>query len=297
MRTPIGDLGLRGTRVANLDAVRSLPLWRINLIGTPVTDISPLLACTNLEIVCLSESVTNVHLLKAMPKLHHIGYTEGSSPNFLPETTAAQFWAEYDAGAGPRGLTSEVLEQANLAIRSALRKMGVAETNVAAISLTRDGTLDLTGLPISDLAFVVGLPVKTLVLQGTRTRDLTPLRGLPLEGLLLYDTPISDLSPLRDCAKLRRLEIGKTQVDRLDDLLHLELSVLFIGRTRIRDVAPLATMTSLEEILLPEPVENVETLKALPRLRRISTIYDPKTRCLSHSAAQFWAEYDAKQKK
>ncbi len=291
---PIRDLSLQDTRVSSLEAVRSMPLGRINFIGTSISDVSPLLACTNLEIVCLSRAATNVHLLLTLPKLRYIGYRQGGPPLFLPETTAQEFWANFKSHGLADGLAAADVASANEVIRRALHERGVPATNAARIALTGDGTLDLTGLPIADIAFVRALPVRRLDLQGTRVSDLTPVRGLPLEALLLYDTPVADLSPLRECTKLRRLEIGKTQVDRLDDILHLELSVLFIGRTRIRDVAPLAGMTTLEEILLPEPAEHVAMLRALPRLRRISTIFDPNAGQVARSAAQFWAEFDTK---
>lgn len=294
--TALTYLGLGGTLVTNLASIRSLPLKELHLNDTIITDLSAVTEIKTLEILQLPESAEGIEQLRELPALRRLAFKWDLSQKQVA-LTAAEFWADYDAGKRPGGLKPEVIEPANVAIRAALRKMGVAETNIAAISLTGDGTLNLSGLPISDLSFVRGLPVKTLVLHSTKVRDLTPLRGLPLEGLLLYDTPVADLSPLRDSMTLRRLEIGRTQVERLDDILHLELSRFFIGRTRIRDVAPLARMTSLEEILLPEPAENVETLKALPRLRRISTIYDLKARRLSHSAAQFWAEFDAKQKK
>lgn len=63
---------------------------------TAITDVSPLLDCPNLEAVSLSRTVKNVEVLRKHPKLRHIGYTEGPGPDYLPETTAEEFWRIYD---------------------------------------------------------------------------------------------------------------------------------------------------------------------------------------------------------
>lgn len=106
--TKISDLSpLRGrnlraitffkTPVSDLEPLRGSPVVKLAFMETSVTDVSPLLDCPNLEAVSLSRTVKNVEVLRKHPKLKHIGYTEGPGPDYLPETTAEEFWKLYDA--------------------------------------------------------------------------------------------------------------------------------------------------------------------------------------------------------
>ena len=90
-------LSFQRTQVVDLEPLRGSPVIKLAFMETGVTDVSPLLDCPNLEVVVLSRSVKNVEVLHQHPKLRHIGYTEGPGPDYLPETTAEQFWKEYDA--------------------------------------------------------------------------------------------------------------------------------------------------------------------------------------------------------
>lgn len=111
--TKISDLSpLRGvklraitffkTPVADLEPLRGSPVVKLAFMETAVTDVSPLLDCPNLEAVSLSRTVKNVEVLRKHPKLRHIGYTEGPGPDYLPETTAEEFWRVYDAKTGTK---------------------------------------------------------------------------------------------------------------------------------------------------------------------------------------------------
>jgi len=106
--TQINDLSpLRGVRlkaisffktpVADLEPLRGSPVVKLAFMETAVTDVGPLLDCPNLEAVSLPRTVKNVEVLRKHPKLRYLGYTEGPGPDYLPETTAEQFWKIYDA--------------------------------------------------------------------------------------------------------------------------------------------------------------------------------------------------------
>jgi len=108
MKSGIKDLSpLRGLSIAFLDLdanpftdispLRGLPLVWLSLGGSKVTDISPLLDCPTLESIMLPKGVTNVELLKKLPKLRYISDEKFDLPSFQPGETAAEFWQRYDA--------------------------------------------------------------------------------------------------------------------------------------------------------------------------------------------------------
>lgn len=84
------------TPVADLEPLRGSPVVKLAFMETAVSDVSALLDCPNLESVVLSRTVKNVEVLRKHPKLKYIGYTEGPGPDYLPETTAEEFWRIYD---------------------------------------------------------------------------------------------------------------------------------------------------------------------------------------------------------
>lgn len=54
----------------------------------------------------------------------------------------------------------------------------------------------LNGCPVSNIAPLKGLPLKSLTLHLTRVVDLSPLSGSSLERLHIGETPVEDLTPL-----------------------------------------------------------------------------------------------------
>lgn len=61
------------------------------------------------------------------------------------------------------------------------------------------------------------------------------------------------------------------------------------GALEITDVSPLAECLALETISLPPNAKNIELLRKLPKLKRISFVWDNGP---NKSAAEFWKEYD-----
>lgn len=118
----------------------------------------------------------------------------------------------------------------------------------------------------SDLSLFHGMKLRELWLAGcTRVTDLAPLRDLPLKILNLNRTGISDLSPLT----------GMPLVD-----LSLD------GCMKITDFRPLKDCRSLEKLVLPRNVKNIEFLRSHPTLKFLSS------RGLSEPIKEFWADYD-----
>lgn len=86
------DLSLSAVR--DLSALRGQPLRVIMMQGTLISDVSPLAESRLLEELTLSETVSNVEVLRTLPKLRLL-----SKRSFQghPVQPVAEFWAEYDA--------------------------------------------------------------------------------------------------------------------------------------------------------------------------------------------------------
>jgi hypothetical protein len=98
--------------------------------------------------------------------------------------------------------------------------------------------------------------------------------------------------------RLEHLQIIGTDVKDLAVLREMPLiSVRLMNCKEITDLSPLAESKELQNITLPPNATNFEFLRALPKLTRIGFRQDPKTTWLADkTAAEFWQEYDARQK-
>lgn len=146
---------------------------------------------------------------------------------------------------------------------SRLRTLPDGTFSLNAVNLKIESPAALEQLPISDLKLeslalpaerewldtLPKLPLKFLSLRSCKLAEVGFLEGTQLERLDLSDNPVSDLTPLQG----------------------LPLRQLNISRTQAPDLTPLATCQKLEHLVLPEPARNVELLKSISSLQRIST--------------------------
>lgn len=104
-----------------------------------------------------------------------------------------------------------------------------------------DGGMDLdaSGVSLSNLTALRGMPLTRLNVSHTRISDLSPLRGLPLRWLSIEGTDVSDLEPLRQL-KLESLNLNHTKVENLGALNGMPLQHLMAQRLPVRDLTPLA---------------------------------------------------------
>jgi serine/threonine protein kinase len=150
------------------------------------------------------------------------------------------------------------LNAANLKIESpaSLESLPIADLKLESLSLSEEGEW-LETLP--------KLPLKLLSLRSCKLTDISFLEGSQLERLDLSDNPVTDLTPLQGL-RLRQLNLSRTQSP---------------------DLTPLATCEKLEHLVLPETTRNVELLKVLPSLQRISTRENYGSP--AQSAQEFWS--------
>ena len=69
-----------------------MPLINLHLNDCgPITDVSPLTNCQELENVTLPWNATNIDSLRTLPKLERLGFQEDPKNGYLPDKTAAEF--------------------------------------------------------------------------------------------------------------------------------------------------------------------------------------------------------------
>ena len=150
-----------------------------------------------------------------------------------------------------------------------LRQLSLAYTKVTDLAPLKGRplqSLTVAYSPVENLAPLTGAPLVHLHLSGTRVHELAPLQKMPLQTLHLDNTPVRDLSAL---AGLPLKEL------RLD------------GCTELRDLTPLAKCTDLEVLTLPRDHGEIDFLRNLPKLKKLSYRYDTDPSKLEPTS-QFW---------
>jgi tetratricopeptide (TPR) repeat protein len=81
---------LSTTKITNISALAGMPLEQVDLMGTDVSDIRPLLKCPMLRELVLPDTATNVGALHSLPNLAKLSYDEifGGTPT----KTVTEFW-------------------------------------------------------------------------------------------------------------------------------------------------------------------------------------------------------------
>jgi Leucine-rich repeat (LRR) protein len=235
----------------------------------------------------------------------------------LPESKASQlrFKREGTLDLDLRGLPLNDLSfLAGLPLSSLLVNTGTVD-NVSALTNMPLLKLELVCIPLRDLSPLHGLPLTELRLWNTGVTNLAPLAGMPLEVLAIDGRPVSDLAPLRGMP-LRELLASSTLVDDLSPLAGMKLenlrvsdrdnrlkdiSVLrgmtslkranFFGAKGLRDLHPLEGCVNLEELLLPPNAGDIEFLRQLPNLKRLSRQKSKDSWSSDSTAEEFWKNF------
>jgi serine/threonine protein kinase len=259
------------TQIRDLSPLYRSKIEKIHFDNVPVEDVSPLATCSELKWIVLPEGAQNIETLRNLPKLERISYSFHSESE--PAQTASDFWNEFDQP------WSE-----------GLRKQRIRY----AASLCPDGTwsVEIRNKGFCDLLPFKGTKVSKLTFDGTQVADLSPLMGLPLVSVTATNTQITDLAPLRNCP-LKILHIGGTLVADLSPLKHHLLEELSTDRChRLRDYAPVSEILTLRKLTLTPGVVNIETLRNLPRLKKIDYLGRPDVQGPGQSPDAFWSDFD-----
>jgi hypothetical protein len=322
---PIHDLPIETLRInavpADIGSLRGTQLRELYASQCPnVTDVAALVEIPTLENLTVPPWARNLELLRKLPRLQRLGFFARSR---IPVTTAAEFWKEYeanpwigrlrDAGAKSRRILrledgsydldlsgNESFSDLALLEGARISRLHVGQTAVSDLSplkgmpLTK---LNAFSTKVTDLAPLKGMQLDYLSLNGIPVANLEPLRGMPLKFLFLRQTNVTDLNPLRGM-KLESLNLGHTRAVDLEPLRGMPLKHLKLHERSVpTDLSILAEFRGLTELTLPRDAKDIDFLRAFPRLARIGFAEDPNTGLRpDKSAAEFWREYDARNK-
>jgi len=250
--------------------------------------------------------------LHGMAEVFHWQYRRGMNMDArytLHRMTAARTnaWKRAQAGMRQLGLSGRLSRDAhgyldlNLAgtrtpdlepfARLPVYRLNLIQTRIAdldPLAMMPLRELHLAYCPATDLEPLRDRPLQTLTIAYAPVEDLEPLTGAPLANLKLSGTRIKNLSPLTKMP-LRTLHLDRTPVTDLKPLAGLPLRELRLdGCENLRDLSPLAQCTQLETLTLPRNHGNIEFLKNLPNLKRLSYFYDTKNPAKVEPATQFW---------
>lgn len=160
---------------------------------------------------------------------------------------------------------------------------GLEELHLRSRAMTQPTSLaGLTSLSVLDLGSnkklrsLEGLQalerLEVLVCHSTSVADLAPLSQLPLRAASFEaSTKIKTAAPLFGCASLRRLDLRRTGVARLDGVGALrELELLYLAKTKVADLSPLAGLPLRALSAAETRVSDFAVLAELPALEYLN---------------------------
>ena len=304
---PLQSCYLQDSRITDLSVFRGKPLKELVLWGcnaarnfAAITDID------TLELLLLpsqfrtlpDEDYAAISKLRNLPNLRQLGteYIDGTGDYAAGVQRQAHTTSEYTGGTGYAATPSKDIfwqdwDREQTFVPS-LRETGFNFT----LTKRPNGlySLRMYQQAIHDLSLIKGAPLSELWLVSCpQVSDLTPIHGMPLEVLNVCFSSVTDLSPLRGMP-LTRLFLSGTNITDLSPLEGLPLKDLYLDRCKQAiDVTPLAAIRTLENLLVPAQVTNLETLRKATKLRRLGLKLTGDAPMLPEtSAVEFWKEYD-----
>jgi serine/threonine protein kinase len=191
---------------------------------------------------------------------------------------------------------SDLTPLAGMAL-TALNLAGAKVSDIGPLQGMPIQELNLGGTAVADLSALRGTPLKILDVSSTSVTDLAPLRGSAIARLVLTNTRVTDLSPLQGLP-LASLALRGSRVTNLTALRGMPLTSLFLFNSReLTDLSPLSDCRELTSLSLPPNAKDIEFLRALPKLQRLSFAEDRTQFSIPDmTVEEFWKEYDAKQR-
>ncbi len=157
--------------------------------------------------------------------------------------------------------------------------------------------LSLSDTMVSDLEPLRGMPLEALQLTRAKVSDLAPLSGMPLKKIYVNNTNVKDIRPLQGMS-LTNLSLAGNAVSDLSVLHGMPLVSLKLGKCdQVTDLSPIKDCKTLSSITLPPNAKEIEFLRGMPTIERLSYTEDSKAGWVpDKTAEQFWKDYDAKKK-
>jgi serine/threonine protein kinase len=196
------ELDLNSRPIDTIAPLRGLPIDRLNISRTNITDLSPLTGMKLSQLNFGDTKVRDLSPLAGMP-LRDVAFSGMQLSNFTP-LHGAPLESIYVWG-------TKIADFSFLA-GAPLKSVIMPATGGDSLEFLRGSRLEFLqafwGDHISDLSPLHGKPLRRLELAGNDIRDLSPLRGTPLIYLDVSDNPIADFSPLLDAPLLEELAFG-----------------------------------------------------------------------------------------
>ncbi len=299
---PLRELSLRGTRVSDLSPLAGMPLTVIDVVNIPVVDFSPLSGLPLEKCYMQGARISDLGILRGLPlkELVLSGCNDARNYKVLAEIKSLEllllptqfrtFPAEELAAIGSLR-THSSLRQIGADVMSRMKYAATESKEVFWADWDREATFvpalragnhvsEMDKLPngtyqiyanenLTDLSLLKDAPISELSISGCNITNLVALAHLPLTHLEISRTPVTDLTGLRGMP-LQTLWMGTTKVSDLSPLIGLPLRALDLsGCNAITNISALAEIPTLERVVLPLAVQDVEALRKLPRLQRI----------------------------
>jgi serine/threonine protein kinase/Leucine-rich repeat (LRR) protein len=327
---PIQRLVLSGAKVQDLKFLRGMPLRTLYLDGcSEARGYDLLFGLRSLETLVLpttfyelpAEDLSAVQMLQRHRGLKQISARplDTARPGNLQ--SADSFWNEWASDL--KWLQPARAATGNPAFTRLLDRTWEVSfrnektlENISFLKGARISKLDLASTIVSDLSPLAGIPIRSLDLRNSKVADISHLRGMPLSELYLYGTAVTDFTPLSTMSELKILDLSELPITDLSVLRSKKLELLRIGSTKVRDLSPLAGLPlrvfhgdnvevsdvrpltqcpELRWIVLPNNVSNVQLLKQLPKLERISEKFGHESMPVE-TAKEYWERHDRERK-
>ena len=251
------SLDLWKSGIDNLEALRGMPLFNLNIAETKVSDLGPLSGMP-----LRSLNINGCAQVRDFTPLKGMNLTYLMSDGVPISDIAAL------AGMPLETLVLNGTKVTDLGLLSGmpLRLLGLRGSPVSDLTPLRGlqiTSLDIEGTPVKDLSPLKGMPLKKIVLHNTRVTDLAALTGMPLLELNITGTQIRDLAPLRGM-KLESFDATGTSVSDLAPLDGMPLTNLGLLSTAVRDLSPLKHSKIKILDIRDTPVTDISPLRGQP---------------------------------
>lgn len=210
--------------VSDISPLKGLPLVSVSLSDNPISDLTPLASCEDLEELHIGETyVEDLDWIENCENLQilDIGHTRVKEISPLLKLNLEELGMVDDQ------ITDlEVLEQ--LPLKRLFLRSNSEETEERVGKIKTLEELTIYQYQSTTLEPLLGLNDLTLLdLSGGKVETLEGVENFPrLIRLILNDAPVSDLTPIQNCEKLRILTVRKTRAvefEVLQDLHELDL--------------------------------------------------------------------------
>lgn len=274
---PISKLNLEGTAVSQLDPLRGMPIRELEATGAPISDLRPLTDMPLINLNLDSTRISDISALAGMP-LKRLNLAGTNVDNLSPLKGMDLDFLD---------LSATPIDSLSALRTCTVRSLSIAATSITDVSDLRNNkikTLNISSTQILDVTPLQGLPIEGLVLSSTPIRDLSflrlfpltaldishlglrdisPLRGLKLKTLNISNNPVSDISLLADMP-LTELNISGTSVSSLQPLKNLKLERILLNDTEVSDLSPLHSMKLKELRIIRTAVSDLAPISGMP---------------------------------